>query len=216
MEWIMRNIQAVLIFSAGVVFTVIVTRYKDALKNGTNFVINGFLSLAKVYFVMLKRYKKSIRRSYRETKVGYRNLRLDLDRNYISLKVCSFVSPREKEADDETKSEKLEVLDVLKEHRHLVILGHPGAGKTTLMQWLLLKYVYNHMKEKLGEKLIPLFITLSSLESGQSIDELLPKILEQHRFKGGESYIRKQMEKGKCLLIFDGMDEIRDDDTRTK
>jgi len=216
MEWVVQNIKAVLIFTGGVVFTVIVTRYKDALKQGTNFVIDGFLSWVRVYFIMLKRYKKSISQSYRETKVGYRNLRLDLDRNYISLKVCSFISPREKEADDETRSEKLEVLDVLAKHRHLVILGHPGAGKTTLMQWLLLKYVYGHMKEKMGENLIPLFITLRSLKIGQSIDELLPEILKQHRFKGGESFIRKQMEKGKCLLIFDGMDEIIDDETRKK
>lgn len=155
MEWIMRNIQAVLIFSGGVVVTVIVTSYKEALKNGTNFVIDNLLSLARVYFVMLRRYKKSISRSYRETKVGYRNLNLDLDRNYISLKVCSFVSPRESEIDEETRSEKLEMLDVLKKQRHLVILGHPGAGKTTLMQWLLLKYVYGHMKEKLGKTSFP-------------------------------------------------------------
>lgn len=210
------NFKTLLGVVIGIVIAALTMRFKEEIAKVINFLIDGLLSLARVYFIMLKRYKKSISRSYRETKVGYRNLRLDLDRNYISLKVCSFVSPREKEADEETRLDKLEVLDVLKKHRHLVILGHPGAGKTTLMQWLLLKYVYGHMKEKLGENLIPLFITLRSLEGGQSIKKLLPEILKQHRFKGGVSFIRKQMEKGKCLLIFDGMDEIIDDDTRKK
>ena len=200
----------------GGVVTALTIRFNKEIGKWINFLIDGLLSWAHIYFIMLKRYKKSVIRSYRETKVGYRNLRLDLERNYISLNVCSFISPREKEADEEIQKEKLDVLDVLKEHRHLVILGHPGAGKTTLMQWLLLKYAYGHMKEKLAENLIPIFITLRSLESGQSIDERLPEILKQHRFNGGEGFIRKQMEKGKCLLIFDGMDEIVDDETRKK
>lgn len=215
-EWILNNLKAVLIFTAGVVFTVIVTRYKEGIKKGTNFVIDSILSWVRIYFLILKRYKKSIIRSYRETKVGYRNLRLDLERNYISLKVHSFVHYKQKEPDEKIRSEKLDVLEVMKEHRHLVILGGPGAGKTTLMQWLLLKYAYGQMKEELGETLIPVFIALRSLESGQSVDDLLLEVLNQHHFKKGDSFIRKQMEKGKCLLIFDGMDEIIDETTRKK
>ncbi len=52
------------------------------------------------------------------------------------------------------------------------------------------------------------------MESGQSVDDLIFEVLKQHHFKKGESFIRKQMEKGKCLLIFDGMDEIIDDTTK--
>jgi formylglycine-generating enzyme required for sulfatase activity len=215
-EWIVSNLKVVLIFTAGVVFTVIVTRYKEGIKKGTNFVIDSILSWVRIYFLIMKRYKKSIIRSYRETKVGYRNLRLDLDRNYISLKVQSFVHYKQKDVDEEIRSEKLDVLEVMKKHRHLVILGGPGAGKTTLMQWLLLKYAYGQMKEELGEKLIPIFIALRSLESGQSVDDLLVEVLKYHHFKKGDNFIRKQMEKGKCLLIFDGMDEIVDDTTRKK
>jgi formylglycine-generating enzyme required for sulfatase activity/predicted ATPase len=215
-EWMVNNLKAVLIFTAGVVATVFVTRYKEGIKRGTNFVIDSILSWVRIYFLILKRYKKSIIRSYRETKVGYRNLRLDLERNYISLKVHSFVHYKQKDADEEIRSDKLDVLEVMKKHRHLVILGGPGAGKTTLMQWLLLKYAYGQMKEELGEKLIPVFIALRSLESGQSVDDLLLEVLKQHHFKKGDSFIRKQMEKGKCLLIFDGMDEIIDETTRKK
>ena len=215
-EWIVNNLKAVIIFTAGVVFAVIVTRYKEGIKKGTNFVIDSILSWVRIYFLILKRYKKSIIRSYRETKVGYRNLRLDLERNYISLKVHSFVHYKQKDADEEIKSDKLDVLEVMKEHRHLVILGGPGTGKTTLMQWLLLKYAYGQMKEKVGETLIPVFIALRSLEIGQSVDDLLAEVLKQNHFKKGDSFIRKQMEKGKCLLIFDGMDEIVDEATRKK
>jgi hypothetical protein len=81
-EWILNNlgaVGAVIIFTAGVVCTVIVTRYKEGIKTGTNFVIDSILSWVRIYFLILKRYKKSIIRSYRETKVGYRNLRLDLE-----------------------------------------------------------------------------------------------------------------------------------------
>ncbi|MCK5057061.1 MAG: NACHT domain-containing protein [Candidatus Aminicenantes bacterium] len=215
-DFIVNNLKTILGFTLGIIFTAITIRYKEAITRGTNFVIDSLFSLARVYFLMMKRYKKSITRIYRETKVGYRSLRLDLERNYISLRVSSFIHYRQKEPDEELKSKKSEVLDVLKEYRHLVILGHPGAGKTTLMQWLLLKYAHGHMKKELDENLIPIFIALRSLQSGQSVDDLLIEVLNQHHFKGGEKFIRKQMEKGRCLLIFDGMDEIIDDDTRKK
>lgn len=215
-EFILKHLREILLVTGGIVLATIFGRYKKAIADGTNLVIDWLLSLVRIYFVILKRYKKSIIRSYRETKVGYRNLRLDLERNYISLKVHSFVHYKQKDADEEIRSEKSDVLEVMKEHRHLVILGGPGAGKTTLMQWLLLKYAYGQMKEELGEKLIPVFIALRSLESGQSVDDLLVEVLKQHHFKKGDSFIRKQMEKGKCLLIFDGMDEIIDDTTRKK
>jgi hypothetical protein len=215
-DFILKHLKELLVFTGGIVVAVVATRYKEGIKKGTNFVIDSLLSWARIHFLMLKRYKKSIIKAYRETKVGYRNLRLDLERNYISLKVHSFVHYRQKEADEDLRAEKFDVLEVMKEHRHLVILGAPGAGKTTLMQWLLLKYTYGQMKEALGESLIPIFVALRSLESDQSVEDLLPGILKNHRFKGGEKYIRRQMEKGKCLLIFDGMDEIIDDATRKK
>ncbi|UCH96948.1 MAG: NACHT domain-containing protein, partial [Candidatus Aminicenantes bacterium] len=215
-EWVLSNLKAILIFTAGIVFTVIVTRYKEAIKNGTNFVIDSILSWVRIYFLILKRYKRSIIRSYRETKVGYRNLRLDLERNYISLKVHSFVHYKQKDADEEIRAEKMDILEVMKDHRHLVILGGPGAGKTTLMQWLLLKYASGQMKKELGDTLIPVFIALRTLESGQSVDDLLPEVLKQHHFKKGESFIWEKMEKGKCLLIFDGMDEIVNENTRKR
>jgi hypothetical protein len=215
-EFILKHLKEILLVTGGVVLATIVGRYKKAIADGTNFVIDWLLSLVRIYFLILKRYKKSIIRSYRETKVGYRNLRLDLERNYISLKVHSFVHYKQKDADEEIRSEKMDILEVMKKHRHLVILGGPGAGKTTLMQWLLLKFAYGQMKEELGETLIPVFIALRSLESGQSVDDLLLEVLKQHHFKKSDSFIRKQMEKGKCLLIFDGMDEIVDETTRKK
>jgi predicted NACHT family NTPase len=127
----MIELKEILLFTGGVIVATIVARYKKAIADGTNFVIDWLLSLVRIYFLILKRYKKSIIRSYRETKVGYRNLRLDLERNYISLKVHSFVHYKQKDADEEIRSEKLDVLEVMKEHRRLVILGGPGAGKTT-------------------------------------------------------------------------------------
>jgi uncharacterized protein (UPF0371 family) len=61
--------------------------------------------------------------------MGYRNFRLDLERNYISLRISPFVHYKQKEADEVIKNEKMNLNEVLKKHRHLVILGHPGSGK---------------------------------------------------------------------------------------
>jgi hypothetical protein len=100
-EFIVNNIKAVVGFTLGTIVTVIALRYKDALIKGTNFVIDSLFSLARIYFLMMKRYNISIISIYRETRVGYRSLRLDLERNYISLQVGSFVHYRYKEADEE-------------------------------------------------------------------------------------------------------------------
>jgi hypothetical protein len=217
-EFILTNLENFGIFVAGIVVAVLVIRFKKEIGRLVDFIIDSLLSLARLRFFMLKRYKRSIIRSYRETKVGYRNLRLDLDRNYISLKVRQFVSPKQRDSEESSKDNKLDALEAMKEKelRHLVILGAPGAGKTTLMQWLLLKYAYGQMKDLLEETLIPVFITLRSLDSGQSVDELLVEVLNNHHFKGGVDYFRRLMEKGKCLLIFDGMDEICDSKTRKR
>lgn len=51
MEWIVKNLQAVLLFTVSVVFAVIVTRCKWAIKNATNFVIDSLLSRAHIYFI---------------------------------------------------------------------------------------------------------------------------------------------------------------------
>ena len=40
-----------------------------------------------VHVLLLRRFKKSLLDSFQETRIGYRNYRIDLDRNYITLRL---------------------------------------------------------------------------------------------------------------------------------
>ena len=112
--------------------------------------------------------------------------------------------------DAETVIDSLEKCDVL------VLLGDPGVGKSTLLNyvaWMLSRPMTNPLIERLGWTL-PLPMVLRDLQiSGiNNFDDLLSAFLSHDIAiplrKDGGKYLRQSLEAGKTLLLLDGIDEV--------
>ena len=110
--------------------------------------------------------------------------------------------------------EVLSVTDALKKYDNLMVLGAPGSGKTTFMRYLALTFAQNLSRERLelDEERLPILITL------QDVAEELPKktiadVLSEHlnthlQLDLSDEYFRPYLESGRCIVLFDGLDEV--------
>jgi DNA polymerase III delta prime subunit len=118
------------------------------------------------------------------------------------------------------------IAELIWKNPRLTLLGDPGVGKTTLMQWLICSLCHwsdNYAKQYLGP-MFPLTITarkiseksIDELNSGELglanfIDEILSMQGDQlNRLWGKEEkeYLYLLFERGQVLLLVDGLDEI--------
>lgn len=159
-----------------------------------------------IHVLLLRRFKKSLLAEFQETRIGYRHYRIDLERNYISLSLNQeeFSSPHDKAMATPGKSAGIDAVELLSrdKNRYTVILGHPGTGKTTLLQHLLLRYASN----KTFVNLIPIYIPLRDLKE-QTFEEYMKFFFKTHRFPQF-GFIKRKLKRGKCLVMFDGLDEV--------
>jgi len=101
-------------------------------------------------------------------------------------------------------------LEAVEKHPRLMVLGKPGAGKTTFLKYLAMQCVTGGLA---AEK-VPFFVTLKDFaeaEKGPGLVEylvgLLPKGLT------GET-VERLLAEGRSLVLLDGLDEVREEDTK--
>jgi predicted NACHT family NTPase len=104
--------------------------------------------------------------------------------------------------------QKQEGLKVANEKQYLMVLGGPGAGKSTFLRRMGLEA----LKGKKGEfkhACIPVFIELKKFNTGEINIE--NEIAEEFRicgFPSHEEFTAKALEQGKLLILLDGLDEV--------
>lgn len=171
---------------------------------------------------------------------------LELRRLYVPLRVkVEFTADRGLEEDDLEKIEKLReqmrqrgpgkneeeqrapVGERLGKSRRLVLLGDPGAGKTTLVRWIATAYLLR-LKKDPGFKELPDVKTLpdrdmlpmvvrcrdldESCKTG-TIDDVLCETFRKAHMTADESAalqaaVRERLAGGTAILLVDGLDEI--------
>ncbi len=116
---------------------------------------------------------------------------------------------------------------------HLLIVGEPGAGKSTLLHWLAVTFAQGNQRElnRLGpsvdEDRLPILVELGRLpdrylnpEGGEVPNwlQFLPEYLTaQIAFTNTPPQLLTQaLTDGRCLLLFDGLDEVADRQARTR
>jgi HEAT repeat protein len=116
---------------------------------------------------------------------------------------------------------------------HLLIVGEPGAGKSTLLRWLAVTFAQGRQREpnQLGSSAdadrLPVLVELGRLpdrylksEGGQTPNwiQFLPEYLTaQIAFATTPpQLLTRALADGRCLLLFDGLDEVTDRRTRAR
>jgi predicted NACHT family NTPase len=108
----------------------------------------------------------------------------------------------------------------MSKHSRITMLGDPGAGKTTVARQVALLAAEGKIKPG-GKSLLPFYIPLNEIKprfepvqrgkNEVTPEEILTMTMEAFGFEGAEKFISRRLRDGRCLVIFDGFDELADD-----
>lgn len=98
-------------------------------------------------------------------------------------------------------------LEAVKKYSKLMILGKPGAGKTTFLKYLAIQCIGG----KFQAERVPIFVTLKNFAEAANKPGLLQHITEETI--NPISSIQDVLTYGKALVLLDGLDEVREEDS---
>ena len=171
------------------------------------------------------RYKQALIAETRKLHVPGRPQPLDLDRAYIPLRLSKF-RPQDDVEQSSSEAESapgqvvashrkvLGIKEAWRKSSKLIVLGHPGTGKTTLLRYLALTCAQDRQPDytpQAIEHLVPIFVPLPLFaESGRDMISYLEEIFDEHDFPRADRFIEEKLQNGECLLFLDGLDQVAD------
>ena len=108
------------------------------------------------------------------------------------------------------RQDKADAISIVRKSPKLMILGKPGAGKTTFLKFMALHF---HETDQLSQ-LLPIYISLKEFsELGHEFDfdltdfitDKFKKIVEVENL---EERVFNLLKSGHCLVLLDGLDEV--------
>ena len=113
-------------------------------------------------------------------------------------------------------SEPRPILELLGKNAGLIILGDPGAGKTTFLKYLAISLATGE-GEALGLKArLPVLLPLSAYANALAEEDVrLDRFIARYAEERGVNVplgplLEQSFRKGEVLLLLDGLDEVRD------
>ncbi len=108
--------------------------------------------------------------------------------------------------------------------QNLVMLGPPGSGKTTLLKHLTLMLAADKNGPELARKIkkLPILLFLRdhveviARSENYSLVMAVQSRLAMWNVNIPPDWMERQLQKGRCLIMLDGLDEIADPDLRQK
>ena len=126
------------------------------------------------------------------------------------------VSEEEAEAMGQRLSEPAPTLDLLRQHDGLIVLGDPGAGKTTFLKYLALRLAMGQGDDLGLSARLPVLLPLSAYANALANGDvpLHRFIAEYYQNRGVDlplgPMLDEALAQGGALLLLDGLDEVRD------
>jgi len=118
----------------------------------------------------------------------------------------------------DNEGERLPGLEVVRKHPRLLVLGKPGAGKTTFLKYLAMQCIAG----KFQRNKVPFFVNLRDFaidNKKRNFVQYLAGSLPSDRMQPSDGrnpveIVELLLQKGRCLILLDGLDELvkaRDD-----
>jgi predicted NACHT family NTPase len=111
------------------------------------------------------------------------------------------------------KEERVPGLQAVEKYNKLMVLGKPGAGKTTFLKYLAMQCIEGLFQTSQ----VPWFITLKDFAEADKQPTILEYIAQQLSSYGvtsADTKISQLLTQGKAFILLDGLDEVREEDTK--
>lgn len=106
--------------------------------------------------------------------------------------------------------ERVPGLDAVEKYAKLMLLGKPGAGKTTFLKHLSIQCITGDVLVRL----VPIFVTLKDFSEAANQVSLLEYINQQlTEYELTSTQIANLFSWGRVLFLLDGLDEVQEKDT---
>ena len=148
--------------------------------------------------------------------LGMPTLQTNPDVPIDELYVAQSLSLENLPTDKQPKPDQLHnPVKLLLEKRHLVILGDPGSGKSTLINWFawqLASGFVDRLPQELSDLIpVPIVLRELKLENVTTFESLIDAFLERpiaKNLQANRKLLLQYFEAGKVLLLVDGFDEV--------
>ena len=101
-------------------------------------------------------------------------------------------------------------ITVANEYQYLMVLGGPGAGKSTFLRRLGLEALKGN-KSRFKHQCIPVMLELKQFAGKVNLIQAIAREFEDFGFPPSEKFVTQALKKGKLLLLLDGLDEVPKD-----
>jgi len=127
------------------------------------------------------------------------------NRRFASIRELEETFDKDKRNFGEIRNSRVSGIDALNSISKYIVLGKPGAGKTTFLKHICLET----LSGKIGSPALPIFISLKShSDSDLSLIQSIMKQFSICEMEDFEEFVKHLMKKGKLLFLLDGLDEV--------
>lgn len=99
--------------------------------------------------------------------------------------------------------DRYKAIDLVQKNERLLVLGKPGAGKSTFLKHLVLECTTGKLDA------IPIFISLKAwADSGLELMHFMAQQFAICAFPNAIPFINQILNEGRALVLFDGLDEV--------